>query len=113
MILIEPRLQAEITKDLLARKEQGIQEYGFPLSISSINSPLQDAYEEALDCLLYIRQTIEQRHFKQHSKPIVDLIIEETHMSKELEEVYENVLLVVCQLKRFSKAQEENEQISD
>ncbi len=97
-MMLDPELRNRIATDLLVRKENGIREYGSPLSITSNNPALKDAYEEALDCLLYVRQAIEKKHFEQHSKPIVDLVIADTLVCSDLENIYQTILEVVCRL---------------
>ncbi len=47
--------------DLNARRELGRLNYGNPLLTSSPNDPLLDAYHEALDLALYLRQELERR----------------------------------------------------
>lgn len=108
-MILDQQLRAEITTDLLVRKEIGVRNYGVVLDATCQNLPLQDAYEEALDCLLYVRQAIAQKHVKQLNQPIVDMVIADTLDVTDLEDVYQNLLQIVCSLKRMLT----NEQISD
>jgi len=53
---------AELVKvDIEKRIEQGIKIYGERLRINNGRNPLQDAYEEALDLCLYLKQAIEEK----------------------------------------------------
>jgi hypothetical protein len=49
--------------DMEARREQGIERYGVPLQIHNGRDALMDAYQEALDLVVYLRQAIEERAF--------------------------------------------------
>ena len=51
---ILPLVQA----DLAARIERGQEQYGEPLTSLNGRDPLRDAYEEALDLCLYLRQVL-------------------------------------------------------
>jgi hypothetical protein len=49
--------------DLVIRKNMGIKKYGVPLRARNGRNTLIDAYQEALDLCLYLRQAImEQNH---------------------------------------------------
>lgn len=109
-MILDLKLRDKIAADLLDRKEKGIQEYGTPLSVASDNLALQDAYEEALDCLLYILQAIEQKNLQRQNKPIVDLAIEDTLENHELRDVYKIMLEVVCRLAMFKIAEKEEDE---
>lgn len=50
-----------VLHDLSERVRVGIQVYGEPLSTHNGRDPLWDAYEEALDLCLYLRQYIAER----------------------------------------------------
>jgi hypothetical protein len=50
-----------VLADLEARIATGEDEYGEPLTTHNGRDPLQDAYEEALDLALYLRQELEER----------------------------------------------------
>ena len=56
-VQILPLVQA----DLCARIEKGRAEYGEPLTTHNGRDALWDAYEEALDPAIYLRQAIEER----------------------------------------------------
>lgn len=49
-----------VLADLKARIEKGEKQYGEPLTTHNGRPALQDAYEEALDLSLYLRQAIEE-----------------------------------------------------
>jgi hypothetical protein len=51
-----------VLADLHTRREQGTRAYGRPLTTHNGRDALRDAYEEALDLALYLRQAIEERH---------------------------------------------------
>jgi len=56
----------QVVADLRQRVEQGADEYGEPLTTHNGRDALQDAYEEALDLALYLKQqrlesTLEER----------------------------------------------------
>ncbi len=50
-----------VESDLKARVEKGCREYGEPLTTHNGRDALWDAYEEALDLALYLRQAITER----------------------------------------------------
>lgn len=50
-----------VEADLRARISMGEKQYGEPLSTHNGRDALQDAYEEALDLALYLRQALEER----------------------------------------------------
>ena len=50
-----------VREDMLARMTLGIERYGTPLQANNGRDALQDAYEEALDLAIYLRQAIEER----------------------------------------------------
>lgn len=49
-----------VIKDLEKRREIGIQTYGTPLQAFNGRNGLLDAYEEALDLCVYLRQCLEE-----------------------------------------------------
>lgn len=53
-----------VIHDMLARDREGRQRYGVPLQAGNGRDALQDAYEEALDLAVYLRQAIEERKGK-------------------------------------------------
>lgn len=50
-----------VMKDLQERKAIGITRYGTPLQANNGRDALIDAYQEALDLCIYLRQVIEER----------------------------------------------------
>ena len=50
-----------VIADMKARDQVGRQRYGTPLQAHNGRDALQDAYEEALDLAVYLRQAIEER----------------------------------------------------
>lgn len=50
-----------VEQDLRVRINKGTAEYGEPLTTHNGQDALWDAYEEALDLALYLRQAIEER----------------------------------------------------
>lgn len=51
-----------VLKDMEARRLHGIEKYGQPLQPFNGRDPLIDAYQEALDLCVYLRQAIEERN---------------------------------------------------
>ena len=49
-----------VVMDIKARKALGIRRYGVALQAGNGRNALMDAYHEALDLCLYLRQTIEE-----------------------------------------------------
>jgi hypothetical protein len=50
-----------VVKDMLHRKEVGIERYGVALQSFNGRNALQDLYEELLDACCYIKQVIEEQ----------------------------------------------------
>ncbi len=50
-----------VMADMKARREFGIAKYGTPLQANNGRDALKDAYEEALDLCVYLRQAMEER----------------------------------------------------
>jgi hypothetical protein len=50
-----------VADDLRERKAFGLRKYGTTLTTHNGRDPLVDAYEEALDLCVYLRQAIEER----------------------------------------------------
>lgn len=50
-----------ILKDMEDRRTHGIEKYGIPVQPFNGRDPLVDAYQEALDLVVYLRQVIEER----------------------------------------------------
>lgn len=53
-----------VIADMKTRDHVGRQRYGTPLQAHNGRDALQDAYEEALDLAVYLRQAIEERKGK-------------------------------------------------
>ncbi len=51
-----------VIADMKARDQTGRERYGTPLQAGNGRDALQDAYEEALDLAVYLRQAIEERN---------------------------------------------------
>jgi hypothetical protein len=56
-----PHIHDLVAADLQKRKELGTQRYGTPLQAHNNRNALQDAYEEALDLCVYLRQALEEQ----------------------------------------------------
>lgn len=56
-----PEVMELFLKDLKARYKEGVRRYGVPLQPFNERDALQDAYEEAMDLALYLRQAIYER----------------------------------------------------
>jgi hypothetical protein len=50
-----------VISDMKGRDEFGRRKYGTPLQVNNGRDPLVDAYQEALDLVVYLRQAIERR----------------------------------------------------
>lgn len=56
-----PSIQSMVRADIDAREQVGIQRYGTALQAHNGRDALRDAYEEAMDLTIYLRQVIEER----------------------------------------------------
>ena len=56
-----PEVMKLFLKDLEERYQEGVRRYGVPLQPFNGRDPLKDAYEEAMDLALYLRQAIYER----------------------------------------------------
>jgi hypothetical protein len=56
-----------VIEDMRERDHEGRRKYGTPLQAFNGRDPLIDAYQEALDLAVYLRQAIEER--KAEAKP--------------------------------------------
>jgi hypothetical protein len=56
-----PFIQDLVIADIEARKQLGIQRYGTALQAFNSRDALRDAYEEAMDLTVYLRQVIAER----------------------------------------------------
>lgn len=54
-------IQALVRQDLLEREQLGIERYGQPVRAFNGRSALMDAYQEALDLAVYLRQAIAEQ----------------------------------------------------
>lgn len=52
----EPDVQSQVIADIEARRQVGIERYGTALQPFNGRDSLRDAYEEALDLVMYLRQ---------------------------------------------------------
>lgn len=74
---VHPPVYDLVMADIAKRNEIGIKRYGVPLSGFNGRDALLDAYEEALDLAMYLRQEIYERdfsHVPQPGKPTINLI---------------------------------------
>lgn len=56
-----PAIADLVLEDVAERKRIGIERYGTPLQAHNGRDALVDAYQEALDLVMYLRQAIEER----------------------------------------------------
>lgn len=56
-----PAVWPQVVEDMKARHELGIKRYGTPLQPFNGRAALRDAYEEALDLAVYLRQAMIER----------------------------------------------------
>lgn len=64
-----PAIVDLVLADLVERKAEGVRRYGVPLQAFNGRCALQDAYEEALDLAVYLRQVLEERTVHGHPDP--------------------------------------------
>lgn len=57
----EGDIQSLVIADIVTRRQVGIERYGTALQPHNGRDALRDAYEEALDLAMYLRQAIEER----------------------------------------------------
>jgi len=57
-----PHIADLVIQDMANRKQLGIERYGTALQPFNGRDALVDAYEEALDLCVYLRQAIEERN---------------------------------------------------
>lgn len=57
----EPPIWDLVIKDMVNRDKLGRKKYGTPLQPNNGRDALQDAYEEALDLVVYLRQALFER----------------------------------------------------
>lgn len=56
-----PAIADLVIQDMVERKRIGIERYGVPLQPFNGRDALIDAYQEALDLAVYLRQLVEER----------------------------------------------------
>ena len=56
-----PAIQDLVVIDIEARKAHGLRKYGTVLQAHNGRDALMDAYQEALDLVMYLRQMLEER----------------------------------------------------
>lgn len=54
-------IQELVAADILQRMQHGIEKYGTPVQAFNGRVPLIDAYQEAMDLVIYLRQAIEEQ----------------------------------------------------
>ena len=69
---LDDPIMLAIAADLEARKTLGIKRYGQPLQAFNGRNPILDAYEEALDLLVYTRQALYEAESTERYSPIHD-----------------------------------------
>ena len=57
-----PSIHDLVIRDMEDRKTMGLKKYGTILQAHNGRNPLIDAYQEALDLAVYLRQEIEERN---------------------------------------------------
>lgn len=57
----QPDIQSQVIADIAARRELGIQRYGTALQPHNGRDALRDAYEEAIDLAMYLKQALVER----------------------------------------------------
>jgi hypothetical protein len=72
-----PDVQSQVIADMLTRREVGIGRYGTALQPFNGRDAAQDAYEEALDLLMYWKQwLIERRELLAEREALLDRVAE-------------------------------------
>jgi len=56
-----PDIQSQVIADIRERRELGIKRYGTALQPHNGRDALRDAYEEAIDLAMYLKQAIVER----------------------------------------------------
>lgn len=64
-----------VVADMKARDQVGRKRYGTPLQTNNGRDMLQDAYEEALDLVVYLRGAIEERNQVPPPKKLLEAIL--------------------------------------
>lgn len=65
----QPSVWQLVLRDMYAREQLGILRYGTKLQPLNGRDALRDAYEEALDLAVYLRQAIEERRLAPLESP--------------------------------------------
>lgn len=65
---------AELSQIMEKRNQFGIEKYGVPLSSFNGRNSLQDAFEEALDLVVYSSQSYMENKNKKHAKMFEELL---------------------------------------
>lgn len=60
----KPFIWSLVVDDIIERDEKGRQQYGTSLQPENGRDPLIDAYQEALDLVMYLRQELYERDGK-------------------------------------------------
>ena len=69
--------------DMLERKKAGVEKYGVALQPFNGRNSLQDAYEEALDLAIYLRQVLEeQKTLPPECKPLGVMLAEQRERAR-------------------------------
>jgi len=70
----ERDIQSRVIEDIEARREVGIKRYGTALQPNNGRDALLDAYEEALDLTMYLKQALVERQMREHEEHEDDLV---------------------------------------
>ena len=73
----EPAIWPLVIADMEARDRVGREKYGTPLQTNNGRDALVDAYQEALDLVVYLRQELEERKKALHSQDPRALLLRE------------------------------------
>lgn len=69
-----PDIQSLVIADIEERRQLGIRRYGTPLQAHNGRDALVDAYEEALDLAMYLKQRITEAHAEDWNACYVDML---------------------------------------
>lgn len=78
-----------LLKDMIDREELGIKKYGTPVQAFNGRDCLIDAYQEMLDCLVYLRQKLEE--FNIEKTPL--------HLTNRIRHIYRDQLFLTKMLR--------------
>jgi hypothetical protein len=93
---LEARGEMEVISDIGARNQAGIQKYGTALQPHNGRDSLQDAYEESMDLVVYLKNAI------QELPPLVPPSEGHRHLSR----LYHQAIGIMCALKDYRVKQE-------